>query len=227
MVAVANAAQGVAVFNNGTFGTNTNNIIGVPGAGNVISGNGNFGILIRDPETTGTLVQGNKIGTNALGTAAIPNVNAGVGINVTSSNNTIGGTGGGHGQRHRLQQLGEQSELGRHRLRRGHGQRDRRQLDLFEHWPRHRLERGRDHAKRRQRERRRPRREWPHELPELRPAHRDRRHDRGNVRARPGGGLLPDRILQESFRGRPERLRRRPGVRERDDREPPGRPADL
>ena len=97
MVAVANAAQGVAVFNNGTGGTNTNNVIGAPGAGNLISGNGNVGVLIRDPETTGTLVQGNKIGTNALGTGPLPNVSSGVQINTTTSNNRVGGTAVGAG----------------------------------------------------------------------------------------------------------------------------------
>ena len=98
-VAVPNTFQGVAVFTNGATGSNTNNVIGgtAPGAGNLISGNGNVGVLIRDPETTGTLVQGNKIGTNAAGTAALPNHSSGVQINVTTSNNTIGGAAAGAG----------------------------------------------------------------------------------------------------------------------------------
>ena len=98
-VAVPNTSQGVAVFTNGATGSNTNNVIGgtASGAGNLISGNGNVGVLLRDPQTTGTLVQGNKIGTNALGTAALPNGSSGVQINLTTSNNMIGGTAVGAG----------------------------------------------------------------------------------------------------------------------------------
>jgi hypothetical protein len=67
------------------------------GAGNVISGNGGEGVRIQDPGTTGTLVQGNKIGTNAAGTAAIPNTNAGVRIDNATANNSIGGFAAGAG----------------------------------------------------------------------------------------------------------------------------------
>jgi hypothetical protein len=93
-VAVPNTNQGVAVFNNGLGGTNTGNVIGgtAPGAGNVISGNGGAGVLVRDPETTGTRVEGNKIGTNAAGTAALGNGDAGVLINVATSGNIVGGS---------------------------------------------------------------------------------------------------------------------------------------
>jgi CSLREA domain-containing protein len=96
-VAVPNTNEGVAVFTNLAPGSNTNNVIGTPGAGNVISGNGRVGVLVRDTGTTGTLVQGNKIGTNALGTAAIPNGGAGIEINETTANNTIGGAVPGEG----------------------------------------------------------------------------------------------------------------------------------
>ena len=95
--AVPNTFQGVAVFNNGGGGANTGNLIGAPGAGNVISGNGGMGVLIRDLETTGTRVEGNRIGTNALGTGPLGNGGAGIEINVTTSNNTIGGTAAGAG----------------------------------------------------------------------------------------------------------------------------------
>src|SRR5262249_7323128 len=72
----------------------TNNTIGGtdPGAGNVISGNvgwGGFGVSIYD--TTGTLVQGNFIGTNATGTAALANAGTDV-LLAFASGNTIGGT---------------------------------------------------------------------------------------------------------------------------------------
>ncbi|MGB8326774.1 MAG: SdrD B-like domain-containing protein [Steroidobacteraceae bacterium] len=59
------------------------------GAGNLISGNASQGIFMIG-STTGTVVQGNLIGTNAAGTAAIPN-NFGVFI-AGPSGNTVGGT---------------------------------------------------------------------------------------------------------------------------------------
>ena len=89
---VGNNNQGVAIFI--STGSNTNNVIGgtAAGAGNVISGNNGNGVEIANVGTTGTLVQGNKIGTNAAGTAAIPNGISGVRFNSGTSNNTVGGT---------------------------------------------------------------------------------------------------------------------------------------
>ena len=68
------------------------NIIGgtTPGAGNVISGNGDGGVGIGGTASTGNMVQGNLIGTNAAGTTAIGN-NVGVAIYGVASNNTVGG----------------------------------------------------------------------------------------------------------------------------------------
>jgi hypothetical protein len=73
----------------GFAATGTNLLIGgtVPGAGNLISGNGRNGISIA--ETAGpVLIQGNTVGTDATGTYAIGN---GGGINVSASGVTIGG----------------------------------------------------------------------------------------------------------------------------------------
>jgi hypothetical protein len=56
------------------------------GGTNVISGNNSVGIGIGLGGST--FVQGNWVGTNAAGTAAVPN---GYGIGITSANNTIGG----------------------------------------------------------------------------------------------------------------------------------------
>lgn len=76
----------------------TGQVIGgtAAGAGNVISGN-SFGIAL-DPGTSGTVITGNLIGTNATGTAAVGNregiqtfVSAGNGV----TNTTIGGTASG------------------------------------------------------------------------------------------------------------------------------------
>jgi hypothetical protein len=66
-----------------------NNLIGgtEPGAGNLISGNGGTALIIH---TEGNLVEGNVIGLDITGTRAIPN--AGNGVTITASNNTIGGT---------------------------------------------------------------------------------------------------------------------------------------
>ncbi|MBN2083604.1 MAG: right-handed parallel beta-helix repeat-containing protein [Anaerolineales bacterium] len=66
-------------------------VVGGPrgsGAENVISGNISYGISIL---TDDHVVQGNYIGTDGSGSAAIPTVH-GVGINITGKNNLIGGT---------------------------------------------------------------------------------------------------------------------------------------
>jgi hypothetical protein len=65
------------------------------GEGNLISGNLNNGIWISWPETTGTQIQGNLIGTDSSGTEILPNIN-GVQI-ATSSGNQIGGASVGAG----------------------------------------------------------------------------------------------------------------------------------
>ena len=72
------------------------NIIG--GAGldrNVISGNSNNGVLIVDATTTGNVVQGNFIGSNATASAALPNGASGVAIQLGANGNVIGGTEAG------------------------------------------------------------------------------------------------------------------------------------
>jgi parallel beta-helix repeat protein len=60
--------------------------------GNVISGNGSSGIEIAGT-CSNAVVWGNRIGTNAVGSAAIPNL--GSGIRVWTPDHVIGGTGGG------------------------------------------------------------------------------------------------------------------------------------
>jgi hypothetical protein len=69
-----------------------NNTVGgtVAGARNVISGNGGDGIRIKDAGTDGNKVQGNFIGLNAAGAAAIGN-DFGVEIDTGAANNTVGG----------------------------------------------------------------------------------------------------------------------------------------
>ena len=88
--ALANAGAGVQV-------SGPDNTIGgtAAGAGNVISGNSGFGVFLTDSVpsvTTGTVIQGNLIGTNAAGTAAVANTQGGIVVASGSHNNVIGGT---------------------------------------------------------------------------------------------------------------------------------------
>ena len=68
-------------------------------ARNIISGNGAFAFIasgvILEGSSTGNTVQGNYIGTNAAGDAALGNL--GHGVEISASNNTIGGTAAGAG----------------------------------------------------------------------------------------------------------------------------------
>jgi hypothetical protein len=94
-------ATGTVDLGNAFHGLNvasSNNRIGSTAAAarNVISGNDNSGILIT-AGTTGNLVQGNFIGTDAAGASAIGNGNGVVteGQSANSSSHTIGGTAPG------------------------------------------------------------------------------------------------------------------------------------
>ncbi|MDQ5867549.1 MAG: CSLREA domain-containing protein, partial [Chloroflexota bacterium] len=74
-----------------------NNTVGgtTAAARNLISGNSGPGVNIVNSGSTGNLIQGNYIGTNAAGTSALPN---GTGIILDNApNNTIGGTAAGAG----------------------------------------------------------------------------------------------------------------------------------
>jgi hypothetical protein len=88
---------GNSALANGNFGVVLNgaggNIIGgnTPAARNIISGNSSTGVQIANAGASNNLVQGNYIGTNFTGNAAIPNGNGGVQINMASGN-TIGGS---------------------------------------------------------------------------------------------------------------------------------------
>jgi titin len=63
------------------------------GAANLLSGNAGAGISLENAGAIGATVQGNRIGTNAAGTAALPN--AGGGVLVIAPNALIGGTATG------------------------------------------------------------------------------------------------------------------------------------
>lgn len=83
--ALANAGNGIRAI------TASNGVIGgvAAGEGNVISGNGSSGIVLDD-DVSGTTIQGNRIGTNAAGTAIVANQGGGVGLDGT--NNLLGGS---------------------------------------------------------------------------------------------------------------------------------------
>jgi len=70
--------------------TSNGNTVGgtSPGSGNLISGNSSIGIGIESCD--GTIIQGNFIGTDVTGVAALPNGTAG--IDVSGNNTTIGGS---------------------------------------------------------------------------------------------------------------------------------------
>jgi titin len=90
-MAIGNGTAGVNIFSGAIA-----NVVGgdVPGAGNVISGNGAQGVLIQYDGTASNCVAGNLIGLNAAGDAALPNAWSGVEVNNGPSGNLIGGYGG-------------------------------------------------------------------------------------------------------------------------------------
>jgi hypothetical protein len=68
------------------------------GAGNLISGNGEDGVFISTSGFGTTVVQGNRIGTDASGTQALGNASNGVhALDANDGNNTIGGEAPGAG----------------------------------------------------------------------------------------------------------------------------------
>lgn len=89
-------AAGTAVLGNGGHGVYVfgprNTIGGVaPGARNVISGNALRGVYLAGSASRANVIQGNYIGTNAAGTAALGNGENGIVIQ-DGPGNTIGGT---------------------------------------------------------------------------------------------------------------------------------------
>jgi hypothetical protein len=79
----------------GVFVSGPNNTIGAPGAGNLISANGDAGVYLFHSQSTGNVVQGNRIGTDASGSTALGNE---TGVYVSQAGGArIGGTAAGAG----------------------------------------------------------------------------------------------------------------------------------
>jgi hypothetical protein len=88
-LALANGGGGLAI----SLGATANTIGGTTAVfSNLISGNTGAGVSISGTGTTGNLVEADFIGTNAAGTAALPN--GGAGVVFAASGNTLGGTAG-------------------------------------------------------------------------------------------------------------------------------------
>jgi hypothetical protein len=91
--AIPNGREGVFISTSSSEGTVAGNVVGgtEPGAGNVISGNKFDGLFIGSFQTTGTVVKGNFIGTDATGSLSIPNSGDGLHVDF-ARNNVIGGS---------------------------------------------------------------------------------------------------------------------------------------
>ena len=87
--AAPNAFQGILVA-----GGASGNVFGGTNAlaRNVLSGNTQYGLFITDSNTTGNVVLGNYLGTDATGSNAVPNVKSGALIGGGAYGNVIGST---------------------------------------------------------------------------------------------------------------------------------------
>jgi titin len=90
--AIPNSWSGVDIFTGAA-----SNTVGAVGKGNVISGNGNYGIALSSSGTSLNTVRGNLIGLNAAATAGIGNAFSGVALFNGATKNTIGNSASGAG----------------------------------------------------------------------------------------------------------------------------------
>lgn len=97
-------AAGTSALGNGDSGVFVNgasigNVIGGVGvdARNLISGNTSYGVTLGAASVDATVIQGNYIGTDAAGSAAIANGGWGVVVDFGATNTQIGGTAVGEG----------------------------------------------------------------------------------------------------------------------------------
>jgi CSLREA domain-containing protein len=95
-------AAGTAALGNTQHGVriasaSSGNTVGgtTPAVRNVISGNAGQGVRIDGAGTVNNVIEGNFIGTNAVGAAGIANGTGGIAITNSAATNTIGGVAGG------------------------------------------------------------------------------------------------------------------------------------
>ncbi|HEY0977807.1 MAG TPA: HYR domain-containing protein [Flavobacteriales bacterium] len=88
--ALPNAHQGVLID------ASNNALIGLPDAGNIVSGNAQDGIVVR-AGATGCRIRSNRVGVRADGDAALPNSGEGITLASGATGNTIGGSATGEG----------------------------------------------------------------------------------------------------------------------------------
>ncbi|MCW5942819.1 MAG: right-handed parallel beta-helix repeat-containing protein [Fimbriimonadaceae bacterium] len=84
--AIPNTYSGIVLHT----GTRLNSVVD-----NLCSGNGEFGVYLGGANTSGNIVQSNRCGTNASGTAALPNGRDGILVSEGTTQNTIGGVSAG------------------------------------------------------------------------------------------------------------------------------------
>jgi hypothetical protein len=176
---VGTNAAGTAALANGlgvwVLGGATANTVGgsAAAAGNVLSGNGTYGVEIDGPGTTGNLALGNTVGLTAGGTAKLANGSSGVLLATGANGNTVGRGGPQPDRRQRGPR------------RRDPGRRHERQPGRGQHPGQQRLGRPRPG----QRLRRRRRLPGGDEQHRRRHGGRGRQRDRGQ---RPGRGDAAD-----------------------------------
>ncbi|HYE97060.1 MAG TPA: right-handed parallel beta-helix repeat-containing protein [Rubricoccaceae bacterium] len=97
-------AAGTAALPNGRGGVDADDLQERRIEGNVISGNALFGLRLQEVETINgdgdpmfNTIVGNSIGTNADGTAALPNGGPGLWLGSGARGNAVGGSGDGEG----------------------------------------------------------------------------------------------------------------------------------
>ena len=90
--AAGNADGGVSLGVN--QGNSSGNTVGgtTTGARNIISGNVGNGVVVYGTGASANLIEGNYVGTNAAGTAAVPNTNDGIDVFSAAVGNTVGGS---------------------------------------------------------------------------------------------------------------------------------------
>ncbi len=84
LAAAGNAVYGIAIYS-------ANNVIGLTGGGNVISGNTASNVFLSGANAKNNQISGNFIGTNSVGTASLNSGQSGVALIDTGGGNIIGG----------------------------------------------------------------------------------------------------------------------------------------